>query len=1084
MKPIKLVMQSFGSYGGKTIIDFTKPNQELFLITGDTGAGKSTIFDAIVFALYGEGSSISNKKSAQEFKSRFGSASLEPYIELEFMDGMPGQQKTYIIKRSPAWNKPRVRNKEKGDILVNRKVDFYDLDGTFAESGVSADAKIEEIIGLNREQFMQVAMIAQNEFMQVLRASSQDKKAIFSRLFNTEKYARITDVLKDQLSEAKSNLKQIETSITSTLENCSFPETLINNFEALSIQQSLKEGRSQCSIVEIEQFQKDLSSIIKILEDEASQLKAQWMNAENQDRAIQKQIAQAKRLQEDFTNLNKAEASLEELKNHEKQMLDNEKLITKIPLSFRARARYDQANQIYKTLNETKARFEKMKEELPAAKENLKKASETYQECKMRTASMTEKCSLAIAKAQDCLNLFREIAQANQDKERVIQAYQNLKVQQSTLNQKLDEFEKKTEAAKNITETQTAEKIRRALLDTVCEDLNTLKKRFKKAQEISKEVEHTQEVLPKSKSQYQQAIQQFENLNLHYIEENRKFLDCQAGILALSLADDKPCPVCGSIHHPNPAKLDEDRSILSEKDLTSLQKKVESAQKKSMDLSLECQNGSQNLMNLQSKLQDELLEIDALLDKTSSLLLGEAVCLKLHQSRRDENQKILLETILLQLDEIEQEWTTADIHSNKQLKRIQNASTFLEKVGHEIEKINQDKEKIEADLLNAHVKIESLKTQIDEKRTRLSFPDEKEANQIIKDSKVAQITANQKEEEASNAVMSAQRQLSSCNENLKILTAQIPELDKQFQKEKTAYQSFVDEHPEIKDWQEIISQYSDEQTAVAACRSYVSNWKNQHAAASALYTTAKKNIQDQKMPDTENLEQKEKEVQEVKAQIEQKQRICLSALDMDKKAKDVLDKKIKEREKASLLSSRLDNLYTVLSGKKSGGKMDLETYVLRAYLREILKAANRRFVEMNGGQFELQMTDLETSDTGRKNRGLDLMVYSNVTGKTLPVNTLSGGESFMAALSMALGLADQIQQNSASLSLDMMFIDEGFGTLDDQTRSQAIRVLQDLTEKKRMIGIISHVSELKQEIEDKLIVKKTDHGSEASWQIS
>lgn len=263
MKPIKLVMQSFGSYGGKTIIDFTKPNQELFLITGDTGAGKSTIFDAIVFALYGEGSSISNKKARRNSKAVLDLRVLNLILNLNLWTGCLDNRRPISLKRSPAWNKPRVRNKEKGDILVNRKVDFYDLDGTFAESGVSADAKIEEIIGLNREQFMQVAMIAQNEFMQVLRASSQDKKAIFSRLFNTEKYARITDVLKDQLSEAKSNLKQIETSITSTLENCSFPETLINNFEALSIQQSLKEGRSQCSIVEIEQFQKDLSSIIK-----------------------------------------------------------------------------------------------------------------------------------------------------------------------------------------------------------------------------------------------------------------------------------------------------------------------------------------------------------------------------------------------------------------------------------------------------------------------------------------------------------------------------------------------------------------------------------------------------------------------------------------------------------------------------------------------------------------------------------------------------------------------------------------------------------------------------------------------------
>lgn len=163
--------------------------------------------------------------------------------------------------------------------------------------------------------------------------------------------------------------------------------------------------------------------------------------------------------------------------------------------------------------------------------------------------------------------------------------------------------------------------------------------------------------------------------------------------------------------------------------------------------------------------------------------------------------------------------------------------------------------------------------------------------------------------------------------------------------------------------------------------------------------------------------------------------------------------------------------------------MDLETYVQRYYLERILYAANRRFQEMSAGQFEFRMYDLEKAGEG-KNRGLDLMVYSTVTGKEREVRTLSGGESFMAALSLALGMADQIQENSAAVNLDMMFIDEGFGSLDEHSRNQAVKVLQEMAEGSRLIGIISHVTELKQEIEDQLIVNKDENGSRVRWQIS
>ena len=204
---------------------------------------------------------------------------------------------------------------------------------------------------------------------------------------------------------------------------------------------------------------------------------------------------------------------------------------------------------------------------------------------------------------------------------------------------------------------------------------------------------------------------------------------------------------------------------------------------------------------------------------------------------------------------------------------------------------------------------------------------------------------------------------------------------------------------------------------------------------------------------------------------------------IDQKVCQALKPQMEERSEVMHQYEKINGLYQLLSGNRKNSRMDIETYVQRHYLEQILEAANQRFQDMSAGQFELRMCDIDKAGTG-KNRGLDLMVYSAVTGKVREVRTLSGGESFMAALSLALGMADQIQESSAAINLDMMFIDEGFGSLDEHSRDQAVKVLQNMAEGEKLIGIISHVTELKQEIEDQLIVTKDDQGSHTRWQIS
>ena len=225
-----------------------------------------------------------------------------------------------------------------------------------------------------------------------------------------------------------------------------------------------------------------------------------------------------------------------------------------------------------------------------------------------------------------------------------------------------------------------------------------------------------------------------------------------------------------------------------------------------------------------------------------------------------------------------------------------------------------------------------------------------------------------------------------------------------------------------------------------------------------------------------------KKIQKQCAEAQERLEKWRSDFKINRDVKERLREQTEGRAQAMETQDHLNALYDQLAGKRTGSRMDIETYVQRYYLQKILEAANRRFREMSAGQFEMRLMQEDRAGEG-KNRGLDLMVYSAVTGREREVRTLSGGESFMAALSLALGMADEIR-GRAAVNLDMMFIDEGFGSLDDHARDQAVRVLQDMAGGDRLIGIISHVSELKQQIEDQLIVQKGDEGSRVRWQIS
>ena len=415
----------------------------------------------------------------------------------------------------------------------------------------------------------------------------------------------------------------------------------------------------------------------------------------------------------------------------------------------------------------------------------------------------------------------------------------------------------------------------------------------------------------------------------------------------------------------------------------------------------------------------------------------------------------------------------------EQLKKLQasltQAETRKRQLQEELEQAQQEVKTAAAAFEGSRAALESLQTSSD-------FPDAASASRVLAKAKAQKEAQEERYRAAKQAAENAMQQRRKAEALLQRYETDIPVQQRQLQERRTQYESELSERKLSEaEWKALAVIYRREQEE--PFRAQIEAYTRRYAAAEKLAAAAKEAIGERPQPDMEviraQMAETERRLQNVQKRQEQAQQLYRE----NTAVLSELLPKLTKRQQLVEEHARLDTLYRMASGNVSGARMDLETYVQRYYLEKILQSANRRFYEMSAGQFELRMYELEKAGEG-KNRGLDLMVYSNVTGKEREVRTLSGGESFMAALSLALGMADQIQESSSAIRLDMMFIDEGFGSLDEHSRSQAVRVLQKMAGGSRLIGIISHVTELKQEIEDQLIVRKDETGSHVRWQIS
>lgn len=928
MKPLKLTMSAFGSYAGKNVIDFTGQQQGIFLITGDTGAGKTTIFDAITYALYNQTSG--GERNGNMMRSQYAQQETETYVELEFL--YRGQ--TYRVRRNPDYKITKtLKNGKIREQKVPHSVELTMPDGTvFPEKKNATDAKIIEILGLTADQFSQIVMIAQGDFLKLLYTKSDERKMIFSKLFRTDIYWKIQENLRRKSMEMDERIQENDRAFEQEKSRI----ILLPESEELPLDELVERLRER-------------------LKDALKEQNLRRANVEELNKKITK-----------YEEINKLFVSLEKIRQNGKE------------LEARQAESKERRQQI-----ENARKADKV---LVAEQQNLRQQQEVEQSAQA-IAKMTE----TLANDQEMFETLKTQQQEAEAKQKREAA--DIQKKMLALEQSFPSYEALQNAR---SEEQQAKK--------VWEDLGKISEEsfHKKKAGIAalKEQQKRQEqVVEQTKKNWEQTSLSASESAKHYEHMYEAFLKEQAGILAENLSAGCPCPVCGSTVHPDPAKL-------SDHAVTELEveqaKKTRAAAEEKRDLAYAAFEA----------------------EKTEKQKLAQAV-------EKEEADFVLAQTI-----------------AKQQRKEAEQNYVSLQKTAEQIREKLVYPSLAEAKKQYAAMQkaLEAAEQEIAKKRQKVS--ELAEAMNTLKGQKLAE------------------------EENQKTAKKLAVKTEKEYAKllEKSGFVSEETYHLAILPERSRSKLEREEKEYESQCLRQQSEQKLLEKQVSGKTYTDTTELNEQLKAEKQALKEAEKTYMELHTAYENDRSVlqnCAVYLEKGKKLESE-DQVIKSLSKTA-------------NGRLSGSaKIDFETYIQRQYFKQIIHEANKRLLTMSNHQFILKLK--EEANTGRKtNEGLDLSVYSLVTDSERDVKTLSGGESFLAALAMALGLSDIVERSAGAIHPDMMFIDEGFGSLDAQSRHQAIEVLGELAGDSRMVGIISHVTELKEQIDRKLVVSRTDKGSRAVW---
>ena len=870
MKPIKLIMSAFGPYAGETTVDFSVFGETgIFLIAGDTGAGKTTIFDAISFALYGEASGGKERRKSKSFRSDYAAVKTETYVELTFRH----KGETWVIRRNPEYERPKIGREGTTTQTANAKL-IHDDTGEVLEGLRDVNDKVYELLGLTQDQFTQTVMIAQGDFLKILNASSDDRKALFQKLFNTSLYASLQRKLQEMNSGNAKEKEQLDQRIKIAAGKID-PEPDFPERDSIALY--CQEPKYAGLLVE---------SLTRLLENErkaGAEAKQEKENAAEAVARLIAVIAQSKAVNADFDALEKAEAALQ-------------------------------------TLLDEQAHMDGQAEKLTRAR-------------KAQGLSADE--ALLAGKTKDIAALNGELEQA----QTALQAAESA----------LPEAEKQWKAAEDRMEEADA--------------LLTSAKQLEDCIPVCKELEKQQKKLTKQQKKIQTLLEGSKQADEAYIAAKEGYYRSQAGLLAAELREDQPCPVCGSPSHPHPAELP-----------------AEAVTKEAME---QAEQKHRQATDALHAADTELTAIQASI-AAAQIRLNEAII-------REDETEADLERRIAEMQQTAQQYRdemdTARNTLNDLKLQAEKSRTVLEQGRQRLEALQKD--------------AETLGMQFRDKLISAGFGDER-AYQLAK-----------------------------------LSDAEMEKLDRQ------------------------LREYSEQKKSLAD-------------QASGL----KEKVTGKEKTDVSALEQQRRELDEQQRLAESAEKAVAKKLTIHEDAlKEIKEarRQQKRREENWAVIRDLYNCCAGIAGGSRRAKMTFEAYVQQYYFKQVVAAANKRLTVLTDGLFTLRCKE-EARDRVHQS-GLDLDVLDRATGQWRDVSTLSGGESFLASLALALGLSDVVQAQSGAIRMEAMFIDEGFGTLDENALRNSLQVLASLADGKRLIGIISHVHDLEERIEKQLVVSKTLTGS-------
>lgn len=1053
MKPIKLKISAFGPYAGETPeINFEQFEEKgMFLITGETGSGKTTIFDAICYALFGKASG--SHRGNKNLRSEYADPKCESYVDFYFSH----QGKNYHVLRKPSFERDKLRGE--GTITESGKASFYEEGKPPIEGIDPVNKAVEELLHVNADQFKQIAMISQGEFWELLNADTGKRTEILRTIFQTENYNNIVEKLKKRMDDADQEKSQTENSILQYFKDVVAPEDPVLAEELLDLQ---KKAAASGSAWNAEAFIDMTGQIISADLSAFDMMKEQIEKERVLLDELKNRLAIAEVNNSFLEKLESLTKEKEELAARKPEIDDlREKLARQRSATYNAAPVYRSWEAKHGEKSNAETEIKRGRERLAVLTTDAAKASETLlaAEAKHSTADSLMKEAEAIARQeQDYVSrdtLRTQIADLQAREE-------ELKLQEEKAVGKAEELSARIAELQNLIEGLKDKPAERAALEHLRDELSLL---WSDIEDILGEKQQTwkkhADSLKQKQEKYLAAQNAYSIAGAEKDKAEKQFELNRIGILAAKLKEGEACPVCGSVDHPMPAELPAEG--ITEKELIKLQDAYEQA--------LTVKNDA---LTVAEK------EKTALEGAEKSIREAAAKCFRSrHISVNTETDDVeeIIAIVRTVKSDVEQKIanTKTDIAQNKEeCDRLEEGRTLLGKAqGEELKTLEKEKEENAAALQKTKLDLTEKRTLLEsigalpfdtwEEASKKKQATEEEAAELYSAIK----TAEEKNRSAETAVAEQNAEIKTLERTLESLTAREKELACSLE-EKLRECNFET----VEQMKEFITPDED----IAAADEIIDSYEKDVVINGKQLIQAEKDAEGKVHIDVERLQNETNGQQETVDKAQEKLTETELRIKTNSDRKKNIENQIDTLKNANKNSSTLRKLYNLVHGKTGNGKITLEQYVQATGFDGILRAANKRLLPMSSGQFELYRKD--DSLGKRSNTFLDLEVLDHYTGQKRPVGDISGGESFKASLSLALGLSDTIATNMGGVQMDALFIDEGFGTLDEKSINDTMNALLSLSNANKLISIISHRPELKAEIKQQINVTKTRNGSQ------